>query len=102
MKEELANLVQTFQALGPLVGNAVKRGQLLKPRCELTEPNPDALCEYDVSVSSTTSALEAAVGICTWSVEPCVMMTARSITFLSSRTLLASRSPGALPCSPAG
>lgn len=38
MKEELANLVRTFEALGPIVGNAVKSGQLIKPRCELTEP----------------------------------------------------------------
>ena len=50
MKEELANLVRTFEALGPLVGNAVKSGQLFKPRCELTEPDPDILCEYDVSI----------------------------------------------------
>jgi hypothetical protein len=28
MKEELANLMHTFEALGPLVGNAVKSGQL--------------------------------------------------------------------------
>ncbi len=27
MKEELANLMRTFEALGPLVGNAVKSGQ---------------------------------------------------------------------------
>ena len=26
MKEELANLVRTFEALGPIVGNAVKNG----------------------------------------------------------------------------
>ena len=29
MKEELANLVRTFEALGPIVGNAVKSGQRL-------------------------------------------------------------------------
>ena len=50
MKEELANLVRTFEALGPLVGNAVKSGQLIKPQCELTEPDPDVLCEYDVRI----------------------------------------------------
>ena len=50
MKEELANLVHTFEALGPIVGNAVKSGQLFKPRCELTEPDPDVLCEYDVRI----------------------------------------------------
>ena len=37
MKEELANLLHTFEALGPLVGNAVRSGQLFNPRCELTE-----------------------------------------------------------------
>ena len=50
MREELANLVRTFAALGPIVGNAVKSGQLYKPRCELTEPDTDVLCEYDVRV----------------------------------------------------
>jgi len=50
IKEELTNLMRTFEALGPLVGNAVKSGQLLKPRCELTEPDPDVLCEYDVRI----------------------------------------------------
>ena len=50
MKEELANLVLTFEALGPIVGNAVKSGQLLKPRCELTEPGLDVLCNYDVRI----------------------------------------------------
>jgi hypothetical protein len=41
MHEELTNLVLTFKALGPLVGNAVKSGQLCKPKCELTESDPD-------------------------------------------------------------
>jgi len=50
MKEELANLVRTFEALGPIVANAVKSGQLVNPRCELTEPDPDVLCEYDVRI----------------------------------------------------
>ena len=38
MHEELENLVRTFEALGPLVGNAVKSGQLLKPQCERWTP----------------------------------------------------------------
>ena len=50
MKEELANLVRTVQALGPILGNAVKSGQLFKPQCELTEPDPGILCEYDVRI----------------------------------------------------
>ena len=50
MKEELTELVRTFEAVGPLVGNAVKSGQLLHPQAELTEPGPDILCEYDVEI----------------------------------------------------
>jgi len=50
MKEQLANLVRTFEALGPIVGNALKSGQLFKPGCELTESDPDVLCEYDVRI----------------------------------------------------
>jgi len=50
MKEELASIVRTFEAVGPLVGNAVKSGQLFHPQAELTEPDPDILCEYDVEI----------------------------------------------------
>ena len=34
----------TIQAVGPILWNAIKRGQLFNPVCELTEPNPDILC----------------------------------------------------------
>ena len=50
MKEELAEIVRTFEAVGPLVGNAVKSGQLFNPQAELTEPDPDILCEYDIEI----------------------------------------------------
>jgi hypothetical protein len=50
MKEELAEIIRTFEAVGPLVGNAVKSGQLFDPQAELTEPDPDILCEYDVEI----------------------------------------------------
>jgi hypothetical protein len=50
MKEELAEIIRTFEAVGPLVGNAVKSGQLFNPQAELTEPDPDLLCEYDVEI----------------------------------------------------
>ena len=50
MNEELEKLVRTFEAVGPLVGNAVKSGQLLNPQAELTEPDSDVLCEYDVKI----------------------------------------------------
>ena len=50
MKEELENIIRTFEAVGPLLGNATKSGQLFNPQCELTEPDPDVLCEYDVMI----------------------------------------------------
>ena len=50
MKEQIANIFQTFEAVGPLLGNALKSGQLFKAQCELTEPDPDVLCEYDVEI----------------------------------------------------
>ena len=50
MNDELENMLRTFEALGPIVKNAVKSGQLLKPSCELTEPDPDIMCEYDVEI----------------------------------------------------
>ncbi len=46
----VANIIRIFQAVGPLVGNAVKSGQLFNPQAELTEPDPDILCEYDVRI----------------------------------------------------
>ena len=50
MKESLENFIQTFQAVGPILGNAITSGQLFSPQCHLTEPNPDILCEYDVKI----------------------------------------------------
>ena len=50
MNEKLESLTRTFKALGPIVVNAVKSGQLFKPQCELTEPDTDVLCEYDVRI----------------------------------------------------
>ena len=50
MEEELRNIVRTFEAVGPLVGNALKSRQLFNPQAELTEPDPDILCEYDVKI----------------------------------------------------
>jgi putative CocE/NonD family hydrolase len=50
MKEKIENMVQTFEAVGPILGNALKSGQLFNPQCELTEPDPDVLCEYDVKI----------------------------------------------------
>ncbi len=50
MREKIISLGRTLQAVAPLVGNALKSGQLLKPQAELTEPDPDILCEYDVRI----------------------------------------------------
>ena len=50
MKEEITNIIRTFEAVGPILGNALKSGQLFHPQAELTEPDPDVLCEYDVEI----------------------------------------------------
>jgi len=50
MKEMFISLSRTLRAIGPLVGNAVRSGQLFNPQAELTEPDPDVLCEYDVRI----------------------------------------------------
>ncbi len=45
MKEEITNIIRTAEAVGPILGNALKSGQLFNPQCELTEPNPDIFCQ---------------------------------------------------------
>jgi hypothetical protein len=50
MKEKITNIIRTFQAVGPILGNALKSGQLINPRAELTESDPDILCENGQSV----------------------------------------------------
>jgi putative CocE/NonD family hydrolase len=50
MGEKIKNLIRTFEAVGPILGNALKSGQLFNPQCKLTEPDPDILCEYDVKI----------------------------------------------------
>ncbi|MEM8615028.1 MAG: CocE/NonD family hydrolase [Cyanobacteria bacterium P01_H01_bin.105] len=44
------DMLNTVRALAPIVTNALKSGQLFSPHCELTEPDPDILCEYDVEI----------------------------------------------------
>lgn len=41
MMEEIRNLFRTFQAVGPILGNAIKSDQLFSPQAELTEPDPN-------------------------------------------------------------
>jgi putative CocE/NonD family hydrolase len=50
MKQGIENIVQTVKAVGPILLNALRSGQLFHPQCELTEPDPDILCEYDVEI----------------------------------------------------
>ena len=50
IKEKITNIIQTFEAVGPVLSNALKSCQLFNPQCELTEPDPDVLCEYDVEI----------------------------------------------------
>jgi putative CocE/NonD family hydrolase len=47
---KIKEITQFIQAVGPILGNALKSGQLFRPQCELTEPAPDILCEYDVKI----------------------------------------------------
>ena len=44
------DLLNTVRALAPIAMNAIKSGRLFRPQCELTEPDPDILCEYDVPI----------------------------------------------------
>ncbi|CAB1083201.1 hypothetical protein D1AOALGA4SA_10778 [Olavius algarvensis Delta 1 endosymbiont] len=48
MPSKFSNFRTTFKALAPILLNAIKSGQLFKPQCELTEPDPDIICEYDI------------------------------------------------------
>jgi len=50
MHDDIKKLINTFEAVAPLVGNALKSGQLFNPQAELTDPDPDILCEYDVKI----------------------------------------------------
>ncbi len=50
MKEKILNMIRTFQAVGPILGKALKSGQLFRPQSELIEPDPDIFCEYDVNI----------------------------------------------------
>jgi len=50
VKKDITNIIRIFEAVGPILGHALKSGQLFNPQCELTEPDPDILCEYDVTI----------------------------------------------------
>lgn len=42
--------LKTIQAAWPMLKQAVKNGQLLRPQCILDEADPDVECEYDVEI----------------------------------------------------
>ncbi len=46
----LSDISSLLKSIGPIVGDALKSGQLLHPSCELSPPHPDILCEYDIPV----------------------------------------------------
>lgn len=44
------SVARALRATWPIVRRAVATGQVFRPQCELVEPDPDILCEYDVAV----------------------------------------------------
>ena len=46
----IKGITATLQAVGPILWNAIRSGQLFRPQCVLTEPDPDILCEYDIKI----------------------------------------------------
>jgi len=60
MKKEITNIIRTFEVVSPILGKAVKSGQLFNPQCELTEPDPDVFCEYDVKIPTSEGFAVAA------------------------------------------
>lgn len=49
----MGDRLRGLKATWPLLKQAILSGQLFSPRCELTQPDPDILCEYDVKVPIT-------------------------------------------------
>ena len=50
LSESFQDIYQTIKSVAPIVGRALRTGQIFRPRCDLTEADPDILCEYDVAV----------------------------------------------------
>jgi hypothetical protein len=46
----LGDLPALARSIGPIAVKAIASGRIFKPRCVLTEPDPDILCEYDVEI----------------------------------------------------
>ena len=43
-------LWRLFRAVRPILKRAILSGQIVRPQCVLTQPDPDVLCEYDVEI----------------------------------------------------
>jgi putative CocE/NonD family hydrolase len=43
-------MLRAAKSAWPLIKGAVLSGQLFKPKCRLTQPDPDVLCEYNVKI----------------------------------------------------
>ena len=46
----LRDLPALARSIGPIAVKAIASGRIFKPRCVLTEPDPDILVEYDVEI----------------------------------------------------
>jgi len=46
----LGNPLSALRSVWPVLKRAVLSGQLFRPQCELTQPHPDILCEYNVKI----------------------------------------------------
>jgi putative CocE/NonD family hydrolase len=42
--------LSVVRGMWPMLKRAILSGQLLRPQCELTQPHPDILCEYNVEI----------------------------------------------------
>ena len=42
--------LRTIRAAWPMLSRAIRSGQIFRPQCNLIEPDPDILCQYDVNV----------------------------------------------------
>ena len=50
MFDTLGYYYSAIRAAYPIIRRAVLTGQLWRPQCELTQPDPDILCDFDVSI----------------------------------------------------
>ncbi|MEM7584762.1 MAG: CocE/NonD family hydrolase [Acidobacteriota bacterium] len=46
----IKHAMELLKSAGPILKHAIASGQILNPQCELTQPDPDILCEYGVTV----------------------------------------------------